>query len=128
MLKFKILTIIFICVISISVVYYSSVSKTPEEQAWSQVTNIVQNRLKNPKSAVFPPYKKNHGSDNKEEYALLVSMGDGRFAFATHVDSKNEFGAVVRDRCAGIIRRDDDKWAMDKLDFVKISIGSGVIY
>ncbi|MBV5335404.1 MAG: hypothetical protein JZU49_06320 [Sulfuricurvum sp.] len=111
--KILIIIVVFAILIVSSLMIFH---KNPKEQAWSVVTTVVRERLKNPNSAKFPHYKKE-----------LVCISDDDCMFATYVDSKNAFGAIVRDRFMGIVRMNDNKWDVESLSFVEAGVGSGLM-
>jgi hypothetical protein len=76
--------------------------------AWVETKSFVRERLKSPSSADFP-FLDFH----------VKSMGDDQYMVGSYVDSTNGFGAKVRTRFRGIVKKTSTGWELVALKFYK---------
>ncbi len=76
--------------------------------AWVYMKMFVEQRLKSPKSADFP-----FGGATY----YTTDLGGGRYRVNSYVDAENAFGANIRTRFNGVIKRKDGGWVLESLNF-----------
>lgn len=77
-----------------------------ESKAWVLAKHEVENRLKSPDSAKFPPKSK-----------ATISETNGRYVINSYVDAENSFGASTRSKFTAIIRKDSSgKYLVESVD------------
>lgn len=77
-----------------------------ESKVWVLAKHEVENRLKAPDSAKFPPKSK-----------ATISETNGRYVINSYVDAENSFGASVRSKFTAIIRKDSNgKYLVESID------------
>lgn len=77
--------------------------------AWAYMQLFVEQKLVSPKTADFPFGGFQHVKD----------LGSGLYEVDSYVDSQNSFGATVRTRFVGTIRKGENKWYLESLDFIE---------
>lgn len=75
--------------------------------AWAYMQLFVEERLKSPKTADFPFGGAEHVTD----------LGGGRYKVVSYVDSQNSFGAATRTHFEGVIRKGENQWFLESLEF-----------
>lgn len=75
--------------------------------AWAYMQLFVEEHLKSPQTADFP-----FGG-----YQHVKDLGGGRYEVNSHVDSQNSFGAQIRTRFKGEIRKGHGEWYLESLNF-----------
>jgi hypothetical protein len=74
--------------------------------AWVAMQMFVEDRLKSPATADFP-----WGAQDQ-----VKDLGGGRYFVDSYVDSENSFGANVRTRFKGYIRKENERWVLESLE------------
>lgn len=85
----------------------SSQSSGDVHGAWVYMQFFVEKRLKSPKSADFP----------FDGYRNVSELGRGRYRVNSYVDAQNSFGANIRTHFEGVIRKENDEWHLESLNF-----------
>ena len=77
--------------------------------AWAYTQLFVKDKLKSPKSADFP-----FGGSSG-----VTPLGKNRYRVVSYVDSQNSFGATIRTNFTCIIKKKNDSWELEQLQFHK---------
>ncbi len=73
--------------------------------AWTYMKEFVRQRLKSPSTAEFP-----FGGHRD-----VTALGDSRYLVESYVDSQNSFGATLRTRFRGVIKKTQSGWELESL-------------
>jgi hypothetical protein len=84
-------------------------TKDVSEDAYYTIQGFVQNRLKSPGSARFPPV-------DAARVSQVGAIPDQRYIVAAYVDSQNSFGALLRSNFVGVIQQTSKgHWTLQEL-------------
>lgn len=75
--------------------------------AWAYMQLFVEKELKSPKSADFPFGGFRH----------VTYLGNDRYEVDSYVDAENSFGASIRTRFKGVIKKVANGWELESLSF-----------
>ena len=103
----KILKVSFLVFTGIVFTTSFAASNDDVHGAWVYMQRFVEKRLKSPKTADFP-----FGG-----YRHVTPLKNGRYKVDSYVDSQNSFGADVRTYFSGVIKKSENGWRLESLNF-----------